>query len=1671
MKATSCIKSIKTWRRPVVSSVLAGLLTASFNHSIHAAQGPGLGNLHYSASEAFTHVSSPLVDDSTNFLPPDYPGRKHYGVNVMTMLNGYMVGVFAPDSGGGPGGWIALDVSNPKAMQLVKTVYEPDLANLDRTGDGLRTTEFREPHSFGLGENNTIAIQTGKGIEIWDWSDVNNPIRLSKLAISGVNFGDYNNVSWQLFWQAPYLYVARGNAGITIVDTRDMSNPTLVKTIPNSELGGFNVGPIFALGNRMFISSMEGTAGFSILNIDDPVNPSLVKTVNRLPEKYYASCWDGKYAYFGARSTSDSLRVYDTTSNPMRLVNETLTGFENLYCNVQDNKLFLGNQDDIAVLDVSDINNIRELGRSSLNATSSNTDHGQVFPFGNLVWVGNDHGSGSGLIAHQSSPDVVPPYISAANPAIDSTLQPLTTRVGIALSDSVLMDSVNSNTFTVTKLGSSTPIQGEYSTNLGFIHFTPSQSLAADSIYQVVLDGITDFAGNVMGRTEYRFATGSQVGHDIALSANDKVTLGSSLNVSASTTPLLGGTVEYSWNFSDGSEPTPFSSSGNASHVYNDPNHWSAVVTVRETTAQGVFESSKSVPVTVYRQPTSIAPTASSTIIESNGQIVVVNEDNDTVSAISNVAPFAKLWEASVGDQPRTLAKAPDGTLWVTNQADATISILSASGQAQGSIALPRGSEPYGIVFSPDGSSAFVSLQSSGQLVKISSSSREIITTVNVGHSARGLAVDSASSQVLVTRFISPQDHAEVVAVDVGSMTIDQRYQISKDTTTVDGPDRSRGIANYLGSVAISPDGYSAWLPSNKANVDRGPYLQGDESKRLTFETTLRAVVNRLDLNTGSVMPNALDIDNRAQPKSAVFSDLGDLVFIAIEGQNSIEIRSAYNLNRAGEIFDTGLAPRGLVLSGNTLFVHNFMSRTVSVHDVSSFLTSRGPIGDLAQVSVVASESLHPRVLKGKQIFYNAADARMTQDGYISCASCHADGDSDHRVWDFTDRGEGLRNTISLLGKTGTGNGRVHWTANFDEIQDFENDIRYGFGGRGFMIDALFALSENPLGVSKTGKSEDLDNLAFYVSSLNQFPTSPHRAASGSLTSQAQTGQALFVSKGCNSCHSGVYFTDMQKHDVETIQLSSGQGISAPLTGVGFDTPSLIGLWNSAPYFHNGQAATLNDVLLTGTQHTISDTAERAALVAYLQQIEYEGPPIVVPEPPQATTYSYLSDMNETSSTNGWGPIEKDSSVGENSAGDGQTISIGGSTFNKGLGVHAYSEVTYSLTNANYDQFSAFIGVDDETGNAGSVVFEVWLDGVMAYQSSILRGSDVAEYVVVNIGSNAQELKLVVTDAGDGVGNDHGSWGDAKLRIPSEGGSGAVPGLFYGTLSGNINESDENPKSSITTSLSETEDAIAGNTTEVYSGYIYDADGQISFSENNDDKTRLWINGQLVLSSDLWSDRVSTANLNLAPGWNQFELRLSNGNGGSGPHTGLAFAFDPDGGTNWIHPSDNGSGNLFMTDNPGTEPSQPSAVFVSDIQEDSATNGWGPIEKNMSNGERAEQDGATLSIGGQTFNKGLGVHADSAVTYSFTAGQYHRFTANVGVDDEVGNSGSVVFQVELDGVLYFQSSLLTGSDGAQLVAVDIPSDKTSMTLKVNDGGNGNGYDHASWGNAQLHSTP
>jgi cytochrome c peroxidase len=289
----------------------------------------------------------------------------------------------------------------------------------------------------------------------------------------------------------------------------------------------------------------------------------------------------------------------------------------------------------------------------------------------------------------------------------------------------------------------------------------------------------------------------------------------------------------------------------------------------------------------------------------------------------------------------------------------------------------------------------------------------------------------------------------------------------------------------------------------------------------------------------------------------------------------------------------------------------------VSVFDGRAVITqSAATLPRLAQIRTIGTEKLTEPVLRGKRIFYNAADTRMSREGYLSCASCHLDGDSDGQVWDFTDRGEGLRNTTSLRGQGGHATAPFHWTGNFDEVQDFENDVRNSFGGTGFMSDAdYFAGTRRlPLGDPKAGLSQDLDDLAAYLDSLVETGRSPRRDGLGALTAAAEAGKLLFESLGCRTCHGSERFNDPNpgsRHDVGTIKTSSGQRLGAPLDGL--DTPTLAGLWATAPYLHDGSANTVKDVLTTANPDGRHADASALSpdqldqLVDYLMQIEY-GP-------------------------------------------------------------------------------------------------------------------------------------------------------------------------------------------------------------------------------------------------------------------------------------------------------------------------------------------------------------------------------------------------------------------------------------------------------------------------------
>jgi uncharacterized protein (DUF1800 family) len=310
---------------------------------------------------------------------------------------------------------------------------------------------------------------------------------------------------------------------------------------------------------------------------------------------------------------------------------------------------------------------------------------------------------------------------------------------------------------------------------------------------------------------------------------------------------------------------------------------------------------------------------------------------------------------------------------------------------------------------------------------------------------------------------------------------------------------------------------------------------------------------------------------------------------------------------------------------------------------------------------------------------------------------------------------------------------------------------------------------------------------------------------------------------------------------------------------------------------------------------------------------------------PQARLYvpervDYLSDMQIARKTNGLGPVELDMSNGGSGAKDGRALTVGGITFAKGLGVNADSEVVYKL-NRMYDDFRVTIGLDDEVpDNQGTAVYEIWVDGVLAYDSALKRGNTPGEYVRVDV-TGRDELRLVVKNGGDGNNMDRADWADAHVVLQS---------------------------------------------------------------------------------------------------------------GGAAP--------PPD---------------------PDMDP------YLSELPWQSATSGWGPVERDMSNGGQMAADGKVLTINGRTFSRGLGVHAKSEIVYNL-AKQFQRFVADVGVDDEVAEGqGSVVFEVYADGRKMFESTRMTRGMSARRVDLTVTG-VGLLKLVVLDAGDGIGSDHADWGGARVY---
>ena len=489
--------------------------------------------------------------------------------------------------------------------------------------------------------------------------------------------------------------------------------------------------------------------------------------------------------------------------------------------------------------------------------------------------------------------------------------------------------------------------------------------------------------------------------------------------------------------------------------------------------------------------------------------------------------------------------------------------------------------EPYGIVSNRDGSRYYVTLEFPGKIAEISDTG-DVLRQFPAGSFPRGLALTPDGKTLYSSEYYT----AQVNAIDVASgKIVDSWAGASTD--------------NLCRQIVLHPTRPKAYIPHIRSRIAAAqgegsifPYVGVVDTKKGEGRRRKRIPMDSFLGNLVTANPWEIDVSADGKRFYVVFSGTDDLFICDTVDDDYTEIAYRRRLT-------VGHNPRAVRVSpdGLRFFVYNALDFNVVAYDANS----TRPLATIPVTKNPLSAELH----RGKILFYTALQP-MVGRRWISCSSCHPDGDSDGRTWQNP---EGLRATPPLFGLAWTH--PLHWSADRDESQDFEHTIRGPLmQGRGLVRGRINKSLEQP----NKGLSVDLDALAAYTNS-HHFTKSPF--ARNGLGPSAQRGRSLFLSKklACATCHSGPFYTDSQprpkplRHDVGTGKLDPSEKM-----GPAYDTPMLLGLYRSAPYLHHGKANTLLDVLTTfnsddkhGTTSHL-DKQQLADLVEFLKALPYEDP-------------------------------------------------------------------------------------------------------------------------------------------------------------------------------------------------------------------------------------------------------------------------------------------------------------------------------------------------------------------------------------------------------------------------------------------------------------------------------
>jgi YVTN family beta-propeller protein len=623
------------------------------------------------------------------------------------------------------------------------------------------------------------------------------------------------------------------------------------------------------------------------------------------------------------------------------------------------------------------------------------------------------------------------------------------------------------------------------------------------------------------------------------------------------------------------------------------------------------------------------------------------------------------------------------------------------------------GTEPYGMALTPNGTKLYVTNARSNSVSVIDTKSDALITTIEgVGFEPRGLAItndgdDSDTDEtVYVTQFLSlpvagkvdGQDDAKTGRVTViatgtdsvvGEVTLnplaDTGFKAAGDAIARIPPTSPPSFTfttgaypNQLNNIGLK--GNFAFVPNTGASPN-GPFRFNVNTQSL-----LSVIDTSSNTEVGPPLNMHLAVANQTNPQRLFLTVPWALAFrhgtdegYVVSAASNVVFKIAVDTTAgtAQVLSDpsdptrvlqvpVGRNPRGIVVNSTDTFAYvmNYVSRDISVMSLTGQVES--VVATMRSSSLPTAGTVADLIHVGKELYNTSVGVfdpapgatapivgRMSAAGWGSCSSCHPNGLSDNVVWIFP---SGPKRTIpqhtdfDLTDPQRVTQKILNWSAERDEEEDFELNIRAVSGGLGLIVlgDGI----TQDTGVVNLTPTASANRNQLKVRGLNawdglkafmQFGIRPPLSPLKKSDEDVRAGRRLFREANCQACHGGAQWTSSRldftpppnagqiktgqildqlrsvgTFDPDALNEVTANGAPSPVGADGFVPASLLSLFAfTQSFFHNGSATSLDQVMDnvihrtagTGGVDVLSSAADRAQLVQFILSIDPQTRP------------------------------------------------------------------------------------------------------------------------------------------------------------------------------------------------------------------------------------------------------------------------------------------------------------------------------------------------------------------------------------------------------------------------------------------------------------------------------